>query len=372
MSTALEMDKTNAAGSAPRVMVVDDAVVVRGLMARWLAEAGMEVVGTYRNGKVAVDDVERVSPDVIILDIEMPEMDGLTALPLILKKKPNVLVIVASTLTRRNAELSMKCLGLGAKDYIPKPESNRDVTTSPEFRQELIDKVKVLALKLGKTGSHVASPQSLEPHKLYQGTYKTKSYSPNRPKVLAIGSSTGGPQALALVLQGLRPLFKQIPVFVTQHMPATFTPILAEHLGKAAGVVAAEGKDGEAVVAGRIYVAPGGKHMTIVKGEGGAFISLQDGPAINFCKPAVDPMFESLSQVYGGALFGLVLTGMGHDGANGVKAIANSGGNVIAQDEATSTVWGMPGAAAHTGQCAEVLPLSEIAPRVLRIFSGER
>lgn len=368
-----------AASRPIRVMVVDDAVVVRGLVTRWLTEQGIEVVASHRNGKVALDDVEKSDPDVIILDIEMPEMDGLTALPLILKKKPDVAVIVASTLTRRNAEISMKCLGLGAQDYLPKPETNRDVTVSSTFREELVRKVQALGARKRSSGavqrsgataipaaqSAVVVPAALAPIKL-------RPFSQQMPKVLLVGSSTGGPQALAVVIKGLAPLLPRIPLLITQHMPATFTAILAEHLAKVGGVPAEEAKDGEPVKAGRIYVAPGGRHMLLDKGDSGARVRLDDGPAINFCKPAVDPLFQSAVQVFGGSICGVILTGMGADGAKGVEAIAAGGGSAIAQDEKSSVVWGMPGAAAQTGQCSAVLPLVDIAPRLLKLFAGDR
>jgi two-component system, chemotaxis family, protein-glutamate methylesterase/glutaminase len=355
-----------------RVMVVDDAVVVRGLISKWLSEHGFLVVGSHRNGKLAVDDIEKSQPDVVILDIEMPEMDGMTALPLLLKKKPDVSVIMASTLTRRNAELSIKCLGLGAADYVPKPETNRDVTTSVEFREELIRKV----LALGQRKKTLAPVRVKD-----QGHYVREETSPIKlkpfptaiTKAIFIGSSTGGPQALAIFLKALVPLLDRYPVIIAQHMPATFTAILAEHLSKTTNHDAHEGKHGEIVRAGCIYVAPGGKHMLIERSSDGApCIALNDGPAVNFCKPAVDPLFQSASAVYGSGCLAVVLTGMGSDGAKGVESIVAAGGCAMAQDEASSVVWGMPGAAAHTGLCSAVLPLQDLAPRVIRFVSGER
>src|SRR4051794_38004406 len=281
-----------------RVMIVDDAVVVRGLISRWLGEAGgFEVVGSHRTGRLAVNDIERSNPDVVILDIEMPEMDGMQALPLILKKKRNCAVIMASTLTRRNAEISLKCLSLGALDYIPKPETNRDLTTSAEFRREIVEKVRHLGRRVCAANRAGGSPLRAEQIARAEGALrqgaqkggfrvaqaaqrpaaggflakqraavapvgvKLRPFPVHQPRLLVIGSSTGGPQALNTVVAGIASLIDRVPVLITQHMPATFTTILAEHLGRACGKSTAEAVHGEAIRPGRIYVAPGGRHM---------------------------------------------------------------------------------------------------------------
>jgi two-component system chemotaxis response regulator CheB len=192
------------------------------------------------------------------------------------------------------------------------------------------------------------------------------------PRVLLIGSSTGGPQALLALVAEIGPVIDRVPVLITQHMPPTFTTILAEHLARASGRPAHEGVDGETIVPGRIYLAPGGRHMRVARKGAGAAIALDDGPQINFCKPAVDPLFASAIDVWQSAVLAVVLTGMGSDGMRGGKAIVEAGGSVIAQDEATSVVWGMPGAAAQAGICAAVLPLDQIGPKVVRMFSGGR
>jgi two-component system chemotaxis response regulator CheB len=364
-----------------RVMVVDDSVVVRGLVSRWIEEErGLAVAASLRNGRDAVDQIERVDPDVVILDIEMPELDGISALPLMLAKKRDVVVIMASTLTRHNAEISLKALSLGAADYIPKPETNRGVTTSATFRRELIEKIRELGGRRRRRRpprpatavpqpAPRAEPATPAPS---AAPVKLRPFAPTAPRVLVIGSSTGGPQALTTVISSLRGLVPRVPVLITQHMPPTFTTILAEHIARAGGCPAHEGVDGEPVVAGTIYVAPGGKHMQAVKRDNGVFIALDDGPLVNYCKPAVDPLFRSVAAAWGSAALALVLTGMGSDGAKGGAAIVAQGGSVIAQDEATSVVWGMPGAAAHAGICSAVLPLDQIAPKIMRLFSGER
>jgi two-component system chemotaxis response regulator CheB len=360
-------------------MIVDDSAVVRGLVSRWLSEApDIEIVSTQRNGKMALEALAAANPDIIILDIEMPEMDGMTALPQILKQKPNTVVIMASTLTRRNAEISLKALSLGARDYIPKPEAQHGMVTADDFRRDLLDKIRALAPRGRRApGTPAAAPasgaQTPRPRNLTAppaaAPISLRSPSVVRPRVLLIGSSTGGPPALTSVLQTLGADGSQVPILITQHMPPTFTGILAEHLGRATGRPAAEGQDREPIAPGRIYVAPGGKHMFI---EPGAvpMIRLDDGPPVNFCKPAVDPMFESAAKVYGASTLALVLTGMGHDGAEGGRAVAAAGGTVVAQDEASSVVWGMPGATARAGVCSAVLPLDRIPGQLSKYLKG--
>jgi two-component system chemotaxis response regulator CheB len=365
-----------------RVMVVDDSVVVRGLVSRWIEEEpGLAVAASLRNGRDAVDQLERVDPDVVILDIEMPELDGISALPLMLAKKRDLVVIMASTLTRHNAEISLRALSLGAADYIPKPETNRGVTTSASFRRELIEKIRELGGRRRRrrpprapaTAAPAPQPAQRAPEPAAPSApIKLRPFAPTPPRVLVIGSSTGGPQALTAVVSNLRGLIPRVPVLITQHMPPTFTTILAEHIARAGGCPAHEGIDGEPVAAGTIYVAPGGKHMQAVKRDNGVFIALDDGPMVNYCKPAVDPLFRSAARTWGSAVLALVLTGMGQDGSKGGAEIVAQGGSVIAQDEASSVVWGMPGAAANAGICSAVLPLDQIAPRIVRLFSGER
>jgi two-component system chemotaxis response regulator CheB len=192
------------------------------------------------------------------------------------------------------------------------------------------------------------------------------------PRVLVIGASTGGPQALNAIVAKIGGVLDQAPVLITQHMPPTFTAILAEHLTRVANRPVREALDGEQINAGTVYLAPGGRHMSVVRRDGVAMIALDDGPLVNFCKPAVDLLFSSAAEVWGQKVLGLVLTGMGSDGLRGSQAITAAGGCILAQDEASSVVWGMPGQVAHAGVCSAVLPLSEIAPRLLRLFAGER
>ncbi len=367
-------------------MVVDDSVVIRGMIARWLqAEPDMVVAASLRTGLDAVNQIERVDPDVAVLDIEMPELDGISALPLLLAKKRNLVIIMASTLTRRNAEISFKALALGASDYIPKPESTREPTAAETFRHDLVQKIRHLGAKVRRTVQASASPtlvpaldRSRDPlarppmAPVAHPQLLRRAFGTQAPRALLIGSSTGGPQALMALVTELGAVIDRFPVLITQHMPPTFTTILAEHLARSSHRPAREAVDGEIVKAGQIYLAPGGRHMRVVRHGAEAAIALDDGPPVNFCKPAVDPLFTSAIDVWQAGIMALVLTGMGSDGMRGGKEIVAAGGSVIAQDEATSVVWGMPGAAAHAGICAAVLPLNQIAPKLVRLFSGDR
>jgi two-component system chemotaxis response regulator CheB len=364
-------------------MVVDDSVVIRGLISRWIgAESDMVVAATLRTGLDAVNQIERINPDVAVLDIEMPELDGISALPQLLAKKRNLIIIMASTLTRRNAEISFKALSLGASDYIPKPESTREQAAAETFHHDLIQKIRSLGAKVRRTAPAHASPPlaptlerapaSKPPAPVAQTQLLRRPFSSQAPRVLVIGSSTGGPQALMTLVADLGPVIDRFPVLITQHMPPTFTTILAEHLARTSRRPAHEAIDGEIVKAGTIYLAPGGRHMRVVRHGVDAAIALDDGPPVNFCKPAVDPLFTSATEIWQGGVMAVVLTGMGSDGARGGKEIVAAGGSVIAQDEATSVVWGMPGAAANAGICAAVLPLNQIAPKLVRFFAGDR
>ena len=337
-----------------RVMVVDDSAVIRGFLTRWIeSEPGLKVVASAQNGKVALDQVKAADPDVIVLDIEMPEMDGITALPLLIKACPNARVIMASTLTRRNAEISLKALSLGATDYVPKPTSVGPSEQGEAFRRDLCARITALGR------ARPAAPRS-EPA-APSGPIKLRSASSAAPAILAIGSSTGGPQALTQFVVAIAPKLN-VPVVITQHMPATFTTILAETLGRASGLKCVEGASGMKLEPGCLYVAPGDSHM-VIKSRGGP-IELTQTPPENFCRPAVDPMFRSIAEAYGPAALAVVLTGMGCDGREGARAIAAKGGTILAQDEATSVVWGMPAAVAHAGLASAVLPLNSIGAEV--------
>ncbi|SEO59583.1 response regulator receiver modulated CheB methylesterase [Rhodopseudomonas pseudopalustris] len=363
-------------------MIVDDSVVIRGLISRWIeAEPDMVVAASLRTGLDAVNQVERIKPDVAVLDIEMPELDGISALPKLLAKKRDLIIIMASTLTRRNAEISFKALSLGAADYIPKPESTREASAADIFKHDLLQKIRHLGGKVRRKASAASStaapalmrePAAPAHSVASQAALVKRPFGVTAPRVLLIGSSTGGPQALMSLVSEIGSVIDHYPVLITQHMPPTFTTILAEHLMRSARRPAHEGVDGEVVKSGQIYLAPGGRHMRVVRQGGQAVIALDDGPPVNFCKPAVDPLFNSAIDVWQSGILAVVLTGMGSDGMRGGKDIVAAGGSVIAQDEASSVVWGMPGAAANAGICAAVLPLNQIGPKLVRLFSGDR
>src|SRR3990172_9566387 len=359
-----------------RVMIVDDSAVVRGLISRWIEEeSGLEVVARHANGRLAVEDVAQSAPDIVLLDIEMPVMDGLEALPLLLSARPELRVLMVSTLTRRNAEISYKALALGALDYVPKPDSNREITTSLDFRREVLRKIKSLGRvrtwRAPVSDGVVAGHAALGEIRTRPVAFRQRPFSLVPPRIIAIGSSTGGPPALAGLLGGPSPALSRVPVLVGPHMPPVFTGILAERLARATGRETREGVQGEALRPGRIYVAPGNHHMTVDRAAQ-PVLCIGSEPPVHFCRPAVDPLFASVAATFGPAALGIVLTGMGYDGAAGSRAIAEAGGSVIAQDEASSVVWGMPGAAASVGACAAVLPPGEIAETVAKLIKGER
>lgn len=387
MSTVLAAAKpANSADRPIRVMVVDDAIVVRRLLTRWVgAEPDMMVAACLSTGRAAVDQIEESDPDVVVLDVDMPELDGISALPLLLRKKRDLVVIMASTLTRRSAEISLRALSLGAADYVPKPEAVPDVATSTLFHRELIDKIRHLGRRsrlLPRPGmpipaarerlpiadGHLRAMPHAEP-----APFTLRPFALSIPRVLLIGSSTGGPQALTSLIGQIGATIERAPILITQHMPPTFTTVLAEHLTRVCGRSVREGEHDEPIVAGRVYVAPGGRHMRVRHGrDGSPAVALGDDAPINFCKPSVDPLLSSAAELWGAGSLALVLTGMGSDGSRGAAAIAAAGGSVIAQDEASSVVWGMPRAAAQSGVCSAVLPLSQMAAKINRLFAGDR
>lgn len=343
-----------------RVLVVDDSAVVRGLISRQLeADPGITVVATAAHGELALAQLARTDIDLIVLDIEMPVMDGLTTLKEIRVRYPDIRVIMASTLTRRNAEISFKALNLGASDYVAKPESG--LAGAEEFKRELVSKIMVF----GRRRTSTPTPQA--PPSAPVAPTATPGPRPVRGKttIVAIGASTGGPPALLTLFESLRGAIHQ-PILLTQHMPATFTALLAEQLSRAGDRPCAEARDGEPILGGRCYVAPGGWHMVVDRQGALPVLRLNQEPPESFCRPAVDPMLRTAAHVFGTGLLATVLTGMGSDGAKGCEAVARAGGRFIVQDEASSVVWGMPGAAAATGLAESILPLNDIGPWLRR------
>lgn len=375
-----------------RVMVVDDAIVVRTLVSRWIEEAaGLTVVATLRNGREAIERLDEAKPDVVVLDVEMPGLDGISTLPRLLEKRRDLTVIMASALTRENAEVTLKALALGAADYIPKPEAEGGLMTSASFQRELIEKIRALGVRrrrrrplppayarrsgapaTRRLGGSIQRKWRIPEPESAPSPYRLRPFSAFAPRVLLIGASTGGPQALTRLVSRLGAVTDSAPILITQHMPATFTTILAEHLARASAKPVREAEDGEPVLAGQVYLAPGGKHMRVARRNGTAMIVLDDGPPVHFCKPAVDHLFASAAEVWGQWNLALILTGMGTDGSIGAASIAASGGSVIAQDEATSVVWGMPGSAVEAGICSAVLPIEQIGAKVVRLFLGAK
>lgn len=380
-----------------RVMLVDDSAVVRGLLSRILEEdPGIKIVTTASNGQQAVDIVVKAAPHIIILDVEMPVMDGLTALPLLLKAAPESKILVCSTLTLRNAEITLKALAMGATDTIAKPTSAGNIIGgSDDFKGTLLNMVKQIAtstvrrqpaLDAAAAGRPLTSsmPAASKPASgvattapapripsLVTGPIRLRDLKTaynGKPAIVAIGSSTGGPQALFTVLKACTTV--DVPIVITQHMPATFTAMLAQHIQQNSGLPSGEGKEGEVLKPGHVYVAPGGHHMLIQMENGAPTIRLNTNPPENFCRPAVDPMFRSLAEAYGNKVLAVILTGMGSDGAKGGGVLVEAGARLFAQDEPSSVVWGMPGAAANAGICHGVLPLPEIGPMITKLVTG--
>ena len=352
-----------------RVMVVDDSAVIRGIWARILdAEPDIRVMASAWNGRTALDVLRRREIDVIILDIEMPEMSGLEALPLLLQERPSVRVIMASSLTRKGAEVTINALALGAADYVTKP-SAAERSSMNSVGQDLVRKVRALAGRPEAPPSPTP-PSTQEPGPEHRAAPATPQRStppplPRRshstpPRALVVASSTGGPNALTTFLSAL-PAGFPLPILIVQHMPALFTTMLAERLQRATGRPCVEATDGARVDAGVTYVAPGDYHMIVSSKGGSEWLHLNQGPPENFCRPAADQLFRTAAPIYGAALTAVVLTGMGHDGMTGASEIVRHGGLVVAQDQATSVVWGMPGAVVNRGLAHQVLPLDAIA-----------
>lgn len=371
-----------------KVMLVDDSAVMRSIVSGIVnVENDMELVVAANNAEIALGLLNRKGPDrpevdIIILDIEMPQMDGITALPKILEASPKSKVIMSSTLTQRNAESSVKALELGATEYIPKPTAKgKNREGLDDFSRELVEKIRAIGHK--QLVSRVVSTppakvqelpaQAKIPEQKEKIKIQLKAAPLNAKfRALAIGSSTGGPQALSDFFGAIKNQANKFPIFITQHMPANFTAFMAERLGKISGVPCREAIDGEKVQAGNIYVAPGDFHMVVQRSGVDVVIKLNQDTPENFCRPAVDPMLRSLAEVYGKEVLVVILTGMGSDGQKGAQIIADKGGVVIAQDEASSVVWGMPGAAAKAGICTEVLPLVKIPESVLSFLSRSK
>ena len=337
-----------------RVMVVDDSAVIRGLLKRIIRkEPDMCVSATVSNGQSALTALRTNPTDVVLLDVEMPVLDGLSTIPHLRRDFPHIHIIMVSTLTRKGAQETMRALSSGASDYVPKPTLMQGGKGLQQIEAELLYKIRALKPRAPETP--VDQPRALQPPPDPTWT----------PCVLAVGASTGGPNALVELLSAL-PSALTLPILIVQHMPPIFTTLLAERLGKVTGRTALEAADGRSIEPGRIYVAPGDHHMMVGERGGDRILRLNQAPRENFCRPAVDPLFRSAAETYGWEVLAVVLTGMGQDGQKGSEAIIHHGGVVLAQDEASSVVWGMPGAIAEAGLATAILPLSDLPSHIMR------
>lgn len=365
---------TSSGQTVTNVMLVDDSVVVRGILREIITrDPRFAIIGTCSDGQQGVDGYKRHKPDIVILDIEMPEKDGLTALKEILQFDPDARVIMCSSLTQSGAESTIEAMSIGAVDCLAKPTS-KSVDRSQAFEDQLIRAISGLS-KTPTTIRPAATSAAASPafvHKaLDDENIKTTPFPtllPNSfPLVLAIGSSTGGPKALIDVLSGLNKKIS-LPIFITQHIPEGFSKFLASNIQKNSGFPTHEAEQDMIIEAGHIYLAPGGMHMGIKAGAPKR-IDIINTPPVNFCKPSVDVMLDSISQHYGSGILTVILTGMGADGRNGVLALSKASHNniILAQDKPSSIVWGMPGAAAQTGACHAILPLKDIAGAINKL-----
>ncbi len=353
-----------------RVMICDDSAVIRAAIGRILeTDPAITVVARVGNGQAALDALKVHSVDVVVLDIEMPVMDGMTALPALLRADPGLKVIMASTLTTRGANIAMRALRLGAADYVPKPSSAgiaNGVGADRNFGADLIEKVKGLA----RLKRRMAPAGGLASGRAVARAAWTLAAAPRKPAtLLAIGSSTGGPNALFTLIPALGDKLR-VPIVLTQHMPATFTGILAEHITKLGGMPCREARHGEVLRAGEVVLAPGDRHLLVHRRGSSLIAEISDTPAENFCRPAVDPMLRSACAATDGAMLVVMLTGMGQDGLIGTRMVVQAGGAAIAQDEASSVVWGMPGAVARESLAHLVLPLAQIGGRTRAMLGG--
>lgn len=343
-----------------RVLLVDDAVVVRKVLAEAIAQdPALEVAATAVNGRIALAKFSTVQPDIVLLDIEMPEMDGLETVRELRKLNTRVPIIMFSTLTERGAAVTLEALALGATDYVTKPSNLDGTATLESILRELIPKIRVLCRLPGLQSIVPARPAFRPTAPLRY----PRLFSP--PKIVVIGVSTGGPDALARVLPFL-PANLSVPVLIAQHMPPIFTSMLAARLSAKSELPVRECVSGEPISAGCAMIAPGDFHMIVQRENGDARVRTHQGPRENFCRPSVDVLFRSAAQVYGERVLAVVLTGMGQDGLKGCEMLRNAGARIFVQDEASSVVWGMPGFVARAGLADKILPLEQIASEIVR------
>jgi two-component system, chemotaxis family, protein-glutamate methylesterase/glutaminase len=359
-----------------RVLVVDDSVVVRRMLSEMLSHhRTIESVSTASNGKIALARIPQINPDVIVLDVEMPEMDGLATLAQIRRRYLTLPVIMFSTLTARGAGATLDALALGANDYVTKPSARSGTVGQLGLvYKDLLDKI-LAHCKIDPT----AGDAFQEPERTVPSVSNTKVALPKTPppvviappssgglaEAIAIGISTGGPNALAAMIPSF-PANLAVPVFVVQHMPRLFTKLLAERLSSKSQIPVQEARHGEVVTPGRVWIAPGDYHMVVKRLGGRIVIHTHQEMPENSCRPAVDPLFRSIAETYGPRALAVIMTGMGQDGLRGCQSIRAQGGQIVVQDEASSVVWGMPGFVARAGLAEKVVPLGELAAEIVR------
>lgn len=342
-----------------RVLIVDDSVVVRRVLTDALsADPDLEVVGSAANGSIALQKIPQVNPDVVILDVEMPELDGVETVRRIRAGWPNLPVIMCSSLTERGGDTTLRALANGASDYVTKPSQlgARDQNALALFKAELVAKIKAL--------TSVQALSSVVPLRRTAQASTRLAAGKAQVTALAIGCSTGGPNALATLFQGI-PRDIPVPVFITQHMPPLFTKLLADRLAVQTGIPVTEASAGDLVEPGRVYIAPGDFHMTVFRDGVRTRIALNQDPPENSCRPAVDVMFRSIARLYGPGVLGTVLTGMGQDGARGAQEIVDAGGSLIVQDAASCVVPSMPGAVVAAGLSEAQYPIDRLAQELM-------
>ena len=350
-----------------RILVVDDSAVIRRLVSKALAaDPALEVAGIAANGKIALAKIPQVNPDLITLDVEMPVMDGLETLTEIRKIYKDLPVIMFSSLTERAASATLEALKRGASDYVTKPSQMRDINAAlQQVREELIPKVRALCPFLKEPKREESRLSAMPGKGLKKVVARPAASFAKRIDILAIGVSTGGPNALAKLIPNF-PADFPVPIVIVQHMPPTFTGLLANSLSKNSRLPVREGFEGALLEPGTVWIAPGNYHMTIEGNPIVRTLELNQDSQENSCRPAVDVLFRSVADVYGGNTLGVILTGMGKDGLRGCENILSKGGRVIVQDEETSIVWGMPGYVAEAGLAEKILPLEQIAPTIIR------
>jgi two-component system chemotaxis response regulator CheB len=350
-----------------RVLIVDDSTVIRRLLSDALATDPMiEIAGIAANGKIALSKIPQLNPDIITLDMEMPEMDGLTTLVELRKLYPKLPVIMFSTLTQRGAESTLEALSKGANDYVTKPANVGSVNAAIQSVQdELIPKIKQFCKWAMPTPANNPRPTSLASNLNKIASNRVSSGSKSRRiDIVVIGTSTGGPNALSTVLPKLPASFP-VPILIVQHMPPIFTTHLAERLNQLSSLQVQEAADGDLLAPGGVWIAPGNFHLTLRRQSTQLKAVLNQEPPENSCRPAVDVLFRSAASLFGPNVLSVVMTGMGQDGQRGCGVVRDAGGRVIVQDEATSVVWGMPGSVVSAGFADQILPLHKLADEIV-------